>query len=264
MLHYTALPSPPSSSLPPPRSGAASCLLGSTLYLFGGYGGSSRLSSFYSCDLLPQGRGSSPEWRLLDPPPGSGSATSQGPGQGPGPRENNGVILRDLASGRLYVFAGYNGSTWLNDLWEFDATSGRWTEHEYGHPPGGGGAGPPSGPPPAPSPRFGYVGGIHGGRLYVFGGYDGSRWLNDMWSFELATGAWTELRPGAGVSGQVPSIRSCPCWSVARAGTEHATLLLYGGYDGVNRMADFHGFHFGSRTWFQMPQPPDMPRPSPR
>ena len=30
----------------------------------------------------------------------------------------------------------------------------------------------------------------HGDFMYVFGGYDGSAWLNDMFDFDFERGAW--------------------------------------------------------------------------
>ena len=43
----------------------------------------------------------------------------------PGCRENNGVVIGDCS--RMYLFGGYNGSTWLNDLWMFDIDTRCWT-----------------------------------------------------------------------------------------------------------------------------------------
>ena len=35
----------------------------------------------------------------------------------PGCRENNGVVISD-SSRSIYLFGGYNGTSWLNDLWK--------------------------------------------------------------------------------------------------------------------------------------------------
>ena len=43
----------------------------------------------------------------------------------PGCRENNGVVIGD--GSRVYLFGGYNGNAWLNDLWTFDIEAKRWT-----------------------------------------------------------------------------------------------------------------------------------------
>ena len=35
----------------------------------------------------------------------------------------------------------------------------------------------------------------HGDFMYVFGGYDGSAWLNDMFDFDFERGAWLGSKP---------------------------------------------------------------------
>ena len=84
LLHFTSHLTPS----PPPRSGAASCVLHNRLYLFGGYGGSSRLDDFFYFDLERE------EWVTVKQ---EGS---------PGARENNGVIIKDTVGNRLFIFAG--------------------------------------------------------------------------------------------------------------------------------------------------------------
>ncbi len=44
----------------------------------------------------------------------------------------------------------------------------------------------------------------------------------------------------------VPSGRSCPAWCT---GTHGDSVFVFGGYDGLHRMNDFHQFFFRSRTW---------------
>ena len=60
-----------------------------------------------------------------------------------------------------------------------------------------------------PSRRFGYVSVVHEGKLIVWAGFDGSRWLNCMYEFDFATKTWSEIQ----ASGLLPSVRSCPAWA---------------------------------------------------
>ena len=60
-----------------------------------------------------------------------------------------------------------------------------------------------------PSRRFGYVSVVHEGKLIVWAGFDGSRWLNCMYVFDFATKTWSEIQ----ASGLLPSVRSCPAWA---------------------------------------------------
>ena len=44
-------------------------------------------------------------------------------------------------------------------------------------------------PPPTPTPEV----------LYVFGGFDGGRELNDLWRFDIRTARWFQLSSDASV-----------------------------------------------------------------
>jgi len=100
-----------SSAVPPPRSGAASVVVKGRLYVFGGYGGGTgRLDDFWSFSFE---NGTWQEVEVLSE-------------EKPGCRENNGVVISD-SSRTIYLFGGYNGNCWLNDLWSFDIETARWT-----------------------------------------------------------------------------------------------------------------------------------------
>ncbi len=212
--------------------------------------------------------------------------------QRPGCRENNGVVISD-SSRSIYLFGGYNGSNWLNDLWKFDIESQKWTciqessdprptendqqqqQHVAGHlleqqnmvlvgdalqlqqqqqqqrlllqqqqQQGVRGR--------VPSRRFGYVSVVHNNKLVLFGGFDGQRWLNDMYVFDFSTKIWTEIQ----ARGTVPSVRSCPAWA-----KDDTHVYIQGGYDGVERKADFFALELATYTWVQMPSLGTPPSP---
>jgi hypothetical protein len=215
-----------------------------------GYGGGTgRLDDFYSYSF-----DSDAGWERVEVNPESPR---------PGCRENNGVVIGDCS--RMYLFGGYNGSTWLNDLWMFDIDTRSWTCMQEstttttttttsaaaggmilagggglgvgvgamavggerdddlvdavvsnsgiaiaGGGGGVGGMGGGSGTPSAgPSRRFGYVSVVHDNKFVLFGGFDGSRWLNDMFEFDLGTKTWMRIE----ARGTLPSMRSCPAWA---------------------------------------------------
>lgn len=138
-----------------------------------GYGGGTgRLDDFYSY------RFDTNEWEEVE------VLSSEKPGC----RENNGVVIGD--SSRVYLFGGYNGTAWLNDLWSFDIQTKRWTCIQESSGPAGdsgddatsraSGGGVPdalglSSTAVAPSRRFGYVSVVHNNKFVLFGGFDGSR-----------------------------------------------------------------------------------------
>jgi len=107
-LSWKRVVMPAGSVVPPRRSGAASVVVKGKLYMFGGYGGGTgRLDDFYSFSFEEN------KWEVVE-------VLSQ---ERPGCRENNGVVIGD--GSRMYLFGGYNGSSWLNDLWRFDIDTKR-------------------------------------------------------------------------------------------------------------------------------------------
>ena len=156
-------------------------------------------------------------------------------GESPGVRENNGVVLYKTA---LYIFGGYNGSTWLNDFHEFSLETESWRLVD------------PNGF--CPAARFGYVSVVHEDSFILFGGYDGSTWLNDMYEYDFLVKKWSPIE----ATGAVPSIRSCPSW------TKHEnSVYVLGGYDGVQRMNDFFEYRCDTQTWVQIPNVGSVPSP---
>lgn len=225
--------------MPPPRSGAASVVVKGKLYVFGGYGGGTgRLDDFYSyCFETGQWEEVPVESR-----------------EKPGCRENNGVVISDSAR-KIFLFGGYNGQSWLNDLWEYDIESKRWTciqessdpaldadEHRMDDQPHDADGSQVRGK--APSRRFGYVSVVHSGKFVLWGGFDGSRWLNDMYVFDFASNTWSEIQ----ASGTLPSVRSCPAWA-----KDGSSFYIQGGYDGVERKSDFFACDLATYTWTEMP-----------
>ena len=170
----------------------------------------------------------------------------------PGCRENNGVVIGD--GSRMYLFGGYNGTSWLNDLWMFDIDTQRWTcIQESSDPRSTDDSQSALGDLPShrsvargrvPSRRFGYVSVVHNNKFVLFGGFDGSRWLNDMYEFDFGTNTWREIV----ARGSLPSVRSCPAWA-----KDDTHVYIQGGYDGVERKADFFACDLKTYTWTEMP-----------
>ncbi len=225
--------------IPPPRSGAASAVLKDKLYIFGGFGGGTgRLDDFYSFDLTTS------IWEEV-------KAVGD---KKPCCRENNGVVISQ-SSGTIILFGGYDGRRWLNDLWSFDVKTNRWACIQESLDPidrrVSNGAiaalnfpsvaeGPAIGNDHArnrardgivlskkrPCCRFGYISLIHKNNFILWGGFDGTRWLNDMYIFDFEVSTWYEIQQ----HGTLPSRRSCPAWA-----TDEKFVYLHGGYDGEER-----------------------------
>ena len=78
-------------------------------------------------------------------------------GNRPKPRENNGA---QIYKGKMYVFGGYDGNSWLNDFYALDLVTLQWSLVEQKGQ--------------RPSERFGFASGVHEQCLIVFGGFDGN------------------------------------------------------------------------------------------
>lgn len=76
-----------------------------------------------------------------------------------------------------YLFGGYNGSDFLNDLWMYDPLSNTWTEL-------------------SPLPSFGRSGAscfVIADTAYIIGGRTQSDLaLNEVWAFDLTSGIWSQ------------------------------------------------------------------------
>ena len=105
----------------------------------------------------------------------------------------------------------------------------------------------------APSARFGYSAAMFRDKFVLFGGYEGAKWLNDLWEYDTeGRGGWKKITP----SGKPPCIRSCPSYCMAGG-----RLFVLGGYDGVQRMNDFFVLDLFSYTWTELPSFGSVPSP---
>jgi N-acetylneuraminic acid mutarotase len=158
----------------------------------------------------------------------------------------------------IYLFGGYDGSAWLNDLWKFDVESARWSciqessDPRPDHNDKGESSLGTTVRGKVPTRRFGYVSVVHDEKLLLWGGFDGSRWLSDMYVFDFASKEWKQIIQ----TGKLPSPRSCPAWA-----KDDTHVYIQGGYDGVERKDDFFACDMSSYTWTQMPSLGTTPSP---
>lgn len=79
---------------------------------------------------------------------------------------------------KFIMFGGYNGSSYLNDLWEFNPATNSWTQLT-----------PSGGPPPARAYHCMAYNNYHN-EVWVYGGFNGSS-LNDVWKYKVSTNQWS-------------------------------------------------------------------------
>ena len=118
----------------------------------------------------------------------------------------------------LYIFGGHDGGVYRNDLLVFNLETRVWLlDLEL---TGGG-----------PSPRDAHAAVVHDEWMYVFGGYDSKRYLNDFHRFHFDDLAWSSVPVGGGA----PSPRGGHT-AVVHAGE----MLVFGGCDGWNYFNDLY------------------------
>ncbi|GEP42658.1 hypothetical protein BGE01nite_19490 [Brevifollis gellanilyticus] len=174
-----------------------------SLWMFGGYGYATAVTNppRYLNDIW-QYRRDIGQWvwrggaNTFNSPGTYGAIGVEAPGNAPGAR-HTGTTWTD-ADGNLWLFGGYGigasgAPAWLNDLWRFNRTNGQWT-HMKGSTATGGAATYGVLDTPAagntPGARSSATGVFRNGNLWLFGGYSGTNYYNDLWRFEIATGNW--------------------------------------------------------------------------
>ena len=133
------------------------------------------------------------------------------------------------SSGNAYIFGGFNGVNYYNDLWKFNGTS--WFQVIAN-----GSTGSPSGRDLA------VVWTDNAGNVYMFGGYNGSTYLNDLWRFNGLV--WSQVIAN-GILGS-PSRRYLPVAWTDNAGNAY----VFGGWNGSTYLNDL--WRFNGIVWFQV------------
>ena len=126
-----------------------------------------------------------------------GSITVEAAGNTPGAR-HTGSTWTD-SSNNLWLLGGFNGNATFpsryNDLWRYRPSTGRWTWMKGSSGAGQAGVYGTQGVAAAgntPGARQGSASWFTpDGNLWLFGGFDGTAYFNDLWSYNLASGMWT-------------------------------------------------------------------------
>lgn len=184
--------------------------VGSSLFLFGGWGSLGFLNDLWEIDL---GGSANPQWirRCLN-----GSAS----GCGIGPSRRYGHAMVSIGT-TLYVFGGYDGG-YPNDLWQISA-GGNWSLvcSDGGLDCGVG-----------PTGRWALSMVAVGSRLVVFGGFIGGQLAHDLWTIEPG-GNWSQLCKRTSC-GSVPLQRY-----IAASCVNDSSLLVFAGNGNIAPLDDF-------------------------
>ncbi|RPB02655.1 galactose oxidase [Choiromyces venosus 120613-1] len=156
---------------------------------------------------------------------------------------------------KLVIFGGGDGPTYYNDIYVFDTVTNRYTKPKLA---GG----------QQPSRRRAHTACLHKNGIYVFGGGDGVRALNDVWRLDvsdLTKPSWKLIsappRPGGSttslsIDGR-PSTRTESLQNQARptargyhtANMVGSKLIVFGGSDGDECFRDVWVFDLETNIW---------------
>lgn len=251
---WTRLSTESDAVSPSPRDRHVACVHGNGFYIFGGFDGLTRVNDMHCFDLeqhcwVPVGAGA-------------------GGGHVPSPRHSHSAVVYGDS---MFVFGGYDGS-YKNDFHEFDFRTQLWTPVQsagkapkaryrgtcvvHGHEMilHGGHDGnkhlqdtfifnfntriwsevEASGD--MPSARDSHVAVVHKSSMYIFGGSTGTA-VGDFHELNLDKFAWSQVQCALHVEGGMQ--RFCHVGAMFSG-----ALWIFGGFEGSNRLNDFHSFQF--------------------
>ena len=160
------MPSAGSAGPPSPRDRHVAFAYGNSIFIQGGFDGTSRISDFWTFDL------SAMSWREVI---GVG-------GRAPSPRHSHSAVVYRSS---VFLFGGYDGS-YKSDLHEFSFNTNQWQLV------------PTTGRRPRARYRATTV--VHKDYMILYGGQDGTRHLSDTHVFDFESRSWSTLV----VEGKVP------------------------------------------------------------
>lgn len=201
---------PVRGTAPSPRSGMKAVAHEGKIYFLGGY--TKKGGDYYNDLFIFQiGRRL---WTKIEKP------------NCPGPRTDHTVAI---CRGNLYVYGGFDGKSQLDDLHEFGISSHKWGEVDMGETEN------------QPLGRSGHSAAVYDTGMYIFGGWNGTETMDDLYEFSTVTRQWFPV-PGRG--------------DVASPRYRHTsivygcTMFVHGGVDKQQeKRSDMYEFNFDSRIW---------------
>jgi len=141
------------------------------------------------------------------------------------------IVYNDGTNNKMIIHGGYGPSdTVLDDLWEYNITTDTWTQLSSG-----------------PSARYDhtitYYNNGSGNKMLLFGGYDKSNALNELWEYDIDDGSWT----------QKTSCDSSRLLHIAFIynNNGHYKLIILCGHDGNNALDDVWEYDIKDDLWKQ-------------
>jgi len=162
-----------------------------------------------------------------------GTWTQKAPSSSPPARFNHSMCY--IGSGKVLLFGGFTGSVYKNDTWVYELGSGEgtWTQKT---------------PLTSPSIR-----GYHSlsydsnnNKVVMFGGYDGTTYFNETWTYDITNDNWKNMVP--------PNVPSGRYRLTTAYDSINQKTILFGGNNGTNNLGDTWAYNFrlnnsNTNTW---------------
>ncbi|PHJ17373.1 kelch repeat protein [Cystoisospora suis] len=209
---------PEISKSPGPRAAHSCDVIGTKLFLFGGWNGKCALGDLYVFDTQKL------RWYHIKQDP-------ETCGRPPKARNNHATAT---VGDKIFIHGGHDGTQWLSDLHILDTTpahAGKYTGLVWTSPQFTGWK---------PCPRACHSLTRVNEKLYLYGGFDGHECFQDLDILDLETMAW--IRPA--ISGKKPKARNAH--TMTAVGTK---LVLCGGHSGKTHITDVHVFDTATLSW---------------
>jgi N-acetylneuraminic acid mutarotase len=152
-----------------------------------------------------------------------------------------GSLVYLLGGNNLLLFGGWGGgSNYYDGAWSYDLTANTWTKMT------------PTGASPSARASQAVALDPVANRLIVFGGFDGAKYYNDLWAYDVTGNAWTALSP----TGLSPAARQGHSLVYD---PDSKKMILFGGYDGSTQYNDTWAYDPAANTWADLKPSGDLP-----
>jgi hypothetical protein len=149
------------------------------------------------------------------------------PAVSPPPRKGHSMVFDDGVNATV-LFGGRNETTYFSDTWLYFSGNNTWVEVT------------PSG---SPTPREGHAMAFdrENDLIIMFGGYDGSNYLFETWTYSASGNVWMSLNPASH-----PPARA---WTAMSYDKVKECIILFGGLEQFQQTGDTWQYELSGNAW---------------